>query len=676
MLLFVIYILSKLSIVMPGLYTPERRLGAEDTQLTLELEQLRGTGPSNKPRRQAIKARREEIARVLENMDTEGSVPENKKFSGTVKAITVLKARASQARKATAQKRKLAGQEFGQYAIDEVFEANAKAQAQGPALERMHTAWNQADHDIHEAQAQAAEDELRRKEWEQVQRRQEWEGQRRAWAAKAAEQVSLGDGLLQHGNIDGAEAAYQAAIALDPQNANAHDGLGDVLNNKGDAAGAEAAYRATIAIDPQHPHAAASLAGLRDEVAAAAAAAAAKAQAQQAQAQQAQAQAQAQARARVQAEQAHMQGQMRVQAQAQARQARQHRILWVEAQAQAQARAQARAQALRLGQQSSATGAADSNNALGSAYNTGGASNADTAFNNTGNGKGGPGFGQVAGACRPSGAAAAQPSPFARSAAPPSPYSSPFARSQPPRALPVGQARPRPSSAPSPFARSALQADKHRQAASRAAASGGVAGRGAAGAPPGGSARAGAGGGAREGAAARCRARYDAKRAQDRAQDGAPPRPPTGACTSPRSQDALWTLKELSAKLAVHEAAAAALEADATAVMQHASQDGRAGLQHTAASLSVKKAELAQLSALLEKLQLAEIDKACDTHRSLLSGRAEAVAHRKALNRRAEQLNAAMLDLDSALSRAIATAGEAAEAAPRPDNYPPGWSPG
>jgi hypothetical protein len=49
----------------------QAHLETELAQLDTEFEQLKGTGPSHKPRRQAIKARKEEIARFLESMDEE-----------------------------------------------------------------------------------------------------------------------------------------------------------------------------------------------------------------------------------------------------------------------------------------------------------------------------------------------------------------------------------------------------------------------------------------------------------------------------------------------------------------------------------------------------------------------------------------------------------------------------
>ena len=53
--------------------------------------------------------------------------------------------------------------------------------------------------------------------------------------------------------MDGAEAAYRAAIAADPGHASAHKNLGSLLlNQRKDFEGAEAAYRAAIAVNPGH----------------------------------------------------------------------------------------------------------------------------------------------------------------------------------------------------------------------------------------------------------------------------------------------------------------------------------------------------------------------------------------------------------------------------------------
>ena len=52
-------------------------------------------------------------------------------------------------------------------------------------------------------------------------------------------------------DVDGAEAAYRAAIAADPGYAKAHCNLGILpKNERNDVHGAEAAYRKAIAADP------------------------------------------------------------------------------------------------------------------------------------------------------------------------------------------------------------------------------------------------------------------------------------------------------------------------------------------------------------------------------------------------------------------------------------------
>jgi len=57
--------------------------------------------------------------------------------------------------------------------------------------------------------------------------------------------------LHNRGDKAGAEAAYRAAIATDPQDAHAHYNLGILLDRREDEAGAESAFRAAIAADPQ-----------------------------------------------------------------------------------------------------------------------------------------------------------------------------------------------------------------------------------------------------------------------------------------------------------------------------------------------------------------------------------------------------------------------------------------
>ena len=57
--------------------------------------------------------------------------------------------------------------------------------------------------------------------------------------------------LRMQQDIDGTEAAFKAAIAADPGDADAHSNIGFLLKNeRQDFDGAEAAYRAAIAADP------------------------------------------------------------------------------------------------------------------------------------------------------------------------------------------------------------------------------------------------------------------------------------------------------------------------------------------------------------------------------------------------------------------------------------------
>jgi Flp pilus assembly protein TadD len=65
----------------------------------------------------------------------------------------------------------------------------------------------------------------------------------------------LGVIRADRGDAAGAEAAFRAGAAADPQHAKAHANLGTQLIRRGDKAGAEAAYRAAIAADPQHANA-------------------------------------------------------------------------------------------------------------------------------------------------------------------------------------------------------------------------------------------------------------------------------------------------------------------------------------------------------------------------------------------------------------------------------------
>ena len=66
---------------------------------------------------------------------------------------------------------------------------------------------------------------------------------------------NLGNNLKQRGDVAGAEDAYRAAIATDPQYARAHLNLGCMLGNRGDHAGAAASFAKAVQIDPSHPNA-------------------------------------------------------------------------------------------------------------------------------------------------------------------------------------------------------------------------------------------------------------------------------------------------------------------------------------------------------------------------------------------------------------------------------------
>ena len=70
---------------------------------------------------------------------------------------------------------------------------------------------------------------------------------------------NLGNLLGDRGDKAGAEAAYRAAIAADPQYANAHNGLGAALATRGDMAGAARLFAAALKIDPSDATAKANL---------------------------------------------------------------------------------------------------------------------------------------------------------------------------------------------------------------------------------------------------------------------------------------------------------------------------------------------------------------------------------------------------------------------------------
>jgi Flp pilus assembly protein TadD len=102
---------------------------------------------------------------------------------------------------------------------------------------------------LEELEAQLADEEVRVNAVEE----ERDELIRRVPKAKARAHFNLGYALSKGGDKAGAEAAFRAAIAADPQHATAHSNLGILLGwDRGDWAGAEAAFRAAIAADPQY----------------------------------------------------------------------------------------------------------------------------------------------------------------------------------------------------------------------------------------------------------------------------------------------------------------------------------------------------------------------------------------------------------------------------------------
>ena len=61
-----------------------------------------------------------------------------------------------------------------------------------------------------------------------------------------------GDRPAAKGDLDGAIAAFQEAIRLDPKHAAAHNNLGVALQDKGDLDGAIAAFQEAIRLDPKY----------------------------------------------------------------------------------------------------------------------------------------------------------------------------------------------------------------------------------------------------------------------------------------------------------------------------------------------------------------------------------------------------------------------------------------
>jgi tetratricopeptide (TPR) repeat protein len=62
--------------------------------------------------------------------------------------------------------------------------------------------------------------------------------------------LNLGNVLLDRGELEGAEASYRTAIAIDPSIASLHYNLGLLRNKRGDLAGAEQCLRKAVAADP------------------------------------------------------------------------------------------------------------------------------------------------------------------------------------------------------------------------------------------------------------------------------------------------------------------------------------------------------------------------------------------------------------------------------------------
>lgn len=78
------------------------------------------------------------------------------------------------------------------------------------------------------------------------------EAARRATAATpgAEAQITLGLALTKAGDTKGAKAAFEAAVAADPEDAAAHYHLGNLLAATGELEGADASYRAALEKDP------------------------------------------------------------------------------------------------------------------------------------------------------------------------------------------------------------------------------------------------------------------------------------------------------------------------------------------------------------------------------------------------------------------------------------------
>ncbi|HEV3263121.1 MAG TPA: serine/threonine-protein kinase, partial [Gemmataceae bacterium] len=70
----------------------------------------------------------------------------------------------------------------------------------------------------------------------------------------AGAQVNLGNTLLEKGDLDGAEANYRAAMAIDPDAAGISFNMGVVYDRRIDLAGAEEWFRKAVAAAPKHAY--------------------------------------------------------------------------------------------------------------------------------------------------------------------------------------------------------------------------------------------------------------------------------------------------------------------------------------------------------------------------------------------------------------------------------------
>ncbi len=76
----------------------------------------------------------------------------------------------------------------------------------------------------------------------------------RGYPRYAGARVNLGNMLLEKGDLDGAEANYRAALAIDPDAVTIHFNLGMVYDRRGDLAAAEEAYRKAAEGAPQRAY--------------------------------------------------------------------------------------------------------------------------------------------------------------------------------------------------------------------------------------------------------------------------------------------------------------------------------------------------------------------------------------------------------------------------------------